>query len=68
MSKKMIGKLVYTINNKTKAIDTWRCTDVFKGFNNELVYELRDGKTVILLPKRCIYSTFKKALEVANKR
>ena len=68
MSRKYIGKLVYTINANNNQIDSWRCTDVIKAHNNELMYELKDGPKVAILPKRCIYPTFKKSLEVANKR
>jgi ribose 1,5-bisphosphokinase PhnN len=67
MSRRLIGQLVYTINNQSKLIDSWRCTDVFKGINNEIIYELREGKKVILLPKRCVYPTYKKAYEAINK-
>lgn len=67
MSKKLIGKLVYIINNVTNQVDTWRCTDVFKGMNNELMYELKDGNRMMILPKRCIYKTYKEALGKLNK-
>jgi hypothetical protein len=68
MSKKLVGKLVYTINAKTILVDSWRCTDVFKGLNNETMYELRDGAKLAILPRRCVYVTFEKALEVAKRK
>lgn len=64
---KLIGKLVYTINNRTKRIDTWRCTEYMGRVNNESMYELKDGSKVTILPKRCIYPTIREALKVVNK-
>ena len=63
----LIGKLVYTVNNTKKQVDVWRCIDSFKGPNNEVVCELKDGGKVMILPKRCVYSTFKAAQRVLHK-
>ena len=64
---KLVGKLVYTINNKTKRIDAWRCSAYMGRINNESMYELKDGSKVTILPKRCIYQTIKEALDIVNK-
>lgn len=65
---KLIGKLVYTLNNQTKRVDTWRCSAYMGRINNEHMYELKDGPKVAILPKRCIYPTIRDALSVANKK
>jgi hypothetical protein len=64
---KLVGKICYTINNKTKRIDTWRCSAYMGRINSEPMYELKDGPKVVILPKRCIYSTIREALKVVNK-
>ena len=64
---KLVGKLVYTINNKTNRIDAWRCSGYMGRVNNEAMYELKDGPRVAIFPKRCVYSTIREALEVVNK-
>lgn len=64
---KLVGKIVYTINNKTNRIDTWRCSECMGRVNGEYIYELKDGPRVAVLPRRCIYPTIREALKVVNK-
>ena len=65
----MIGKTVYTVNNKTNKIDEWICngeiTGIYHGKNERLCF-LQNGKKQVVLPKRCVYLSVEKTREVAN--
>jgi hypothetical protein len=63
-----IGYVCYTINASNNQVDSWICIDEFKGQNNELMYELKNGGKIVILPKRCVYFNRQEASNIANKK
>ena len=65
----MIGKTVYTVNNKTNKVDEWICngemTCIYQGEKQRVCF-LQNGKKQLVLPKKCVYLSAEKAREVAN--
>lgn len=64
----MAGKVAYTVNDKTKAVDRWNWVAEFNGVyhnRNERLCVLRDDKgRMLILPRRCIFETEEAAREV----
>jgi len=65
-----VGKTVYTVNAKTNEVDEWLCfgemSGLYQGKNERLCLLGKDRKQVVL-PKRCVYNTLEKALEIAKR-
>lgn len=65
----MIGKTVYTVNNKTNEVDEWICIGEFNGHfrrSKTRLCVLRRDKKQTILPKRFVYLSIDKAREVAK--
>lgn len=51
MGKELIGKTVYTVNNKTNDVDEWTCNAILY---NELCM-LHNDKGTVFLPLKCVF-------------
>lgn len=61
----VLGQIVYTIDNVTNNIDSWKYAGVMK-VNKDVLYELHSGKKTLWLPKRCVFETEQEARLVAD--
>ena len=64
-----VGKTVYTVNAKTNEVDEWICfgeiTGQYQGKKERLCLLEHEGKQTVL-PKRCVFTSREKALDVAK--
>ena len=60
-----IGQDVYTVNNKTNAVDTWKYAGMLRT-KDDLLIQLTKGKSLCFLPARCVFESKDKALAVAR--
>lgn len=62
-----IGQKVYTVNNKTNHVDTWRYAGTVTS-GGEKRYALNKAGKFMVLPPRCVFETKREALAVAKIR
>ena len=60
------NQTVYTVNNKTNRVDTWRYFGEFPAKNETLCHLINERNQYVYIPKRCVFSTEEDALKVLN--
>lgn len=60
------GDTVYTVNNKTKSIDSWSYAGTLRT-PDELLVQVTRGKQYMFIPARCVFTTEAEARRVLNK-
>ena len=60
-----VGRMVYTVNNKTNDIDEWKCTAVVPA-KEDILCQLVSGKKMCMLPTRCVFLTRHEAEIIAG--